>query len=64
MFAPYAKIKGEAMIERSFEPSFPLALAAKDAGLMVEAAATAGLDLPLPALIRERMLQRRRGRTW
>ena len=28
------------MIERSFEPSFPLALAAKDAGLMAEAAAT------------------------
>ena len=34
MFAPYAKLKGEAMIERSFEPSFPLALAAKDAGLI------------------------------
>ena len=32
MYAPYAKLKGEAMIERSFEPSFPLALAAKDAG--------------------------------
>ena len=39
MFAPYAKIKGEAMIERSFEPSFPLALAAKDAGLIAEARA-------------------------
>lgn len=57
MFAPYAKLKGEAMIERSFEPSFPLALAAKDAGLMVEAAEAAGLDLPLHALIRERMLK-------
>ena len=38
MYTPYAKIKGEAMIERSFEPSFPLALAAKDAGLVAEAA--------------------------
>ena len=57
MYAPYAKLKGESMIERSFEPSFPLALAAKDAGLMVEAARSAGLDLPLPALIRERMLK-------
>jgi 3-hydroxyisobutyrate dehydrogenase len=53
MFAPYAKLKGEAMIERSFEPSFPLALAAKDAGLIVEAAP----DLPLPKLIREQMLK-------
>ena len=40
MYAPYAKIKGEPMIERSFEPSFPLALAAKDAGLVADAAAT------------------------
>ena len=38
MFAPYARLKGEAMIERKFEPSFPLALAAKDAGLIAEAA--------------------------
>jgi 3-hydroxyisobutyrate dehydrogenase len=56
MYAPYAKIKGEAMITRTFEPSFPLALAAKDAGLMIEAAQAAGLDLPLPELIRDRML--------
>jgi 3-hydroxyisobutyrate dehydrogenase len=55
MFAPYAKLKGTAMIERSFEPSFPLALAAKDAGLMVDAARAAGLDLPLHALIRDQM---------
>ena len=51
MFAPYAKIKGEAMIAREFPPSFPLALAAKDAGLIAEAAP----DLPLPRLIREQM---------
>jgi len=53
MFAPYAKLKGEAMIERSFEPSFPLALAAKDAGLIAEAAP----GLPLPKLIRDQMLK-------
>ena len=55
MYAPYARLKGTAMIERSFEPSFPLALAAKDAGLMVDAARAAGLDLPLHALIRDQM---------
>ena len=55
MFAPYAKLKGDAMIERSFEASFPLALAHKDAGLMLDAARDAGLDLSLPALIRDQM---------
>ncbi len=55
MYAPYARMKGTAMIERAFEPSFPLALAAKDAGLMVEAARAAGLDLPLHQLIRDQM---------
>ncbi len=55
MYAPYARMKGTAMIERSFEPCFPLALAAKDAGLMVDAARAAGLDLPLHALIRDQM---------
>ena len=53
MFAPYARIKGEAMIAREFPPSFPLALAAKDAGLIVEAAP----DLPLPKLVRDQMLK-------
>jgi len=53
MFAPYAKLKGEAIIERNFEPSFPLALAAKDAGLIAEAAP----ELPLPKLIRDQMLK-------
>src|SRR5262249_33721995 len=55
LFAPYAKLKGGAMIAREFPPSFPLALAAKDAGLMVDAAVAAGLDLPLPTLIRDQM---------
>jgi 3-hydroxyisobutyrate dehydrogenase len=51
MYTPYATIKGESMIKREFPPSFPLALALKDAGLISEAAP----DLPLPKLIREQM---------
>jgi 3-hydroxyisobutyrate dehydrogenase len=51
----YAKLKGTMMIERRFAPSFPLALAAKDAGLVDEAARAAGLDLPLPRVVRDQM---------
>jgi 3-hydroxyisobutyrate dehydrogenase len=43
---PYAKMKGTMMIERAYEPSFSLALAAKDARLALEAADAAGLELP------------------
>ena len=53
MYAPYARIKGEPMIAREFPPSFPLDLAAKDAGLIAEAAP----ELPLPKLVREQMLK-------
>jgi 3-hydroxyisobutyrate dehydrogenase len=53
--APYAKIKGTPMIERSFEPSFALKLAHKDAGLVLDAAGAAGIELPLPALVRAQM---------
>ena len=49
---PYAKMKGTMMIERSYEPSFSLALAAKDAGLALDAAEAAGLDLPALRAIR------------
>jgi 3-hydroxyisobutyrate dehydrogenase len=52
---PYLQMKGKAMIARDFEPSFRLALAAKDAGLVSDAAAEAGLDLPLVEAIRERL---------
>jgi 3-hydroxyisobutyrate dehydrogenase len=52
---PYLQMKGRAMIERSFEPSFRLALAAKDAALVEDAAAEHGLDLPLVAAIRRRL---------
>ena len=55
MGPPYAALKGTMMIEREYPPSFSLRLAHKDAGLILEAAGAAGLDLPLPALVRERM---------
>jgi 3-hydroxyisobutyrate dehydrogenase len=52
---PYAKMKGTMMIERSYEPSFSLGLAAKDARLALEAAADAGLDLPALRAIRAQL---------
>jgi 3-hydroxyisobutyrate dehydrogenase len=52
---PYLQMKGKAMIERSFEPSFRLALAAKDAALVEDAAGHHHLDLPLIATIRRRL---------
>jgi 3-hydroxyisobutyrate dehydrogenase len=52
---PYLRLKGKAIAERNFDPAFKLALAAKDAGLVVESAARHDLDLPLFALIRDRM---------
>jgi 3-hydroxyisobutyrate dehydrogenase len=54
---PYLQMKGKAMIERDFEPSFKLALAAKDAGLVSEAAEVHELDLPMMRTIRERLDQ-------
>ena len=54
---PYAQMKGRAMIEREFEPSFRLRLAAKDAQLVEEAAARHELDLPLLEAIRRRLDQ-------
>ena len=55
MDMPYVHVKGEAIVKRSFEPSFTLKLAAKDAALVVAAAQEAGLDLPLHRTIAERM---------
>jgi 3-hydroxyisobutyrate dehydrogenase len=51
---PYLQLKGNAMIERDFTPSFRLALAAKDARLVRAAGEDAGLDLPLIAAVAER----------
>ena len=55
MGPPYAQLKGKAMVERSFDPSFTLALAAKDAALVADAAEKAGMELPLPGLVRDQM---------
>jgi 3-hydroxyisobutyrate dehydrogenase len=44
---PYLRMKAKAMTERDFSPAFRLALAAKDAGLVREAAEEHGLDLPV-----------------
>jgi 3-hydroxyisobutyrate dehydrogenase len=52
---PYLHLKGRAIIERKFEPSFKLALAAKDASLVEQSATQRGLDLPLLATIRKRL---------
>jgi 3-hydroxyisobutyrate dehydrogenase len=43
----YAKLKGTAMLEGNFEPSFSLALARKDVGLILEAASSARLETPV-----------------
>jgi 3-hydroxyisobutyrate dehydrogenase len=53
----YAQLKGKAMIERDFGPSFKLELAAKDAGLVAEAIERHGLELPLLETIRERLAE-------
>jgi 3-hydroxyisobutyrate dehydrogenase len=54
---PYLRMKGKAIAERNFEPSFKLGLAAKDAGLVVASTERHGLDLPLFDVIRERMAE-------
>lgn len=51
----YLQMKGKAMMAREFEPSFRLRLAAKDAGLVVDAIESHGLDLPLVGAIRRRL---------
>lgn len=53
--APYAQLKGRAMIDRSFEPSFPLRLALKDAELVGEAALRKELELPLLRIVADQL---------
>jgi 3-hydroxyisobutyrate dehydrogenase len=53
----YAQIKGGMMIEGEFPTSFALELAAKDAGLVLEAAEAAGTALPLLEVVRDQMLR-------
>jgi 3-hydroxyisobutyrate dehydrogenase len=52
----YAQMKGKMMIERSFDPSFPLRLAVKDARLVLEAARDSE-EPQLPRAIAERLSQ-------
>src|SRR3954468_6202954 len=52
---PYAELKGKMMIAREFDPSFSLALARKDAALVLEAAERHGFDAPLVSLVMRKM---------
>jgi 3-hydroxyisobutyrate dehydrogenase len=54
---PYLQIKGKAMLERDFDASFKLALAAKDAGLALDAARHRGLELPVVESVHARLAQ-------
>jgi 3-hydroxyisobutyrate dehydrogenase len=51
----YAQLKGKMMIERSFEPSFPVRLAAKDARLVLEAGESDGREMPLTRAVERRL---------
>lgn len=51
----YAQLKGKAMIDADYTPSFALDNAAKDTRLIIEAARGAGLDLGLSPVILERI---------
>ncbi|MGN6635456.1 MAG: NAD(P)-dependent oxidoreductase [Oryzihumus sp.] len=53
MDAPYVQLKGSAMLDGDFAPAFGLDGAAKDAGLVVEAARGAGVDLAVLEAVRE-----------
>lgn len=53
---PYARMKGKAMIERSFDDAaFRLALSRKDADLVLEAAGRADLETPIMEAVLERL---------
>ncbi len=53
---PYARLKGAAMIKHSFDdPAFKLALARKDAELILEAASRQRLELPIMEAVTERL---------
>jgi 3-hydroxyisobutyrate dehydrogenase len=54
---PYLRIKSKAIIDRDFTPAFRLALAAKDAGLVAEAAERHHVDVPLTRLLRDRLAE-------
>jgi 3-hydroxyisobutyrate dehydrogenase len=51
----YAQLKGKMMIARKFDPSFSLALARKDARLVLEAAHRHGFDAALVEVVADKM---------
>jgi 3-hydroxyisobutyrate dehydrogenase len=51
----YAQLKGRAMIAREFPAAFSLALARKDAGLVLEAAESCGFDAALARVVASKM---------
>jgi 3-hydroxyisobutyrate dehydrogenase len=54
MGSPYAQLKGKLMLDRSYEPAFPLRLAGKDASLVEEAAKAHGLEPEIARTVRAR----------
>jgi 3-hydroxyisobutyrate dehydrogenase len=52
MDSPYLQLKGRAILDEAFDPSFPLRLAVKDSDLVLEAGREAGIDLPLMEVAR------------
>ncbi len=54
---PYLRIKSLAILERKLQPNFRLELAAKDAGLVEDAAKRRGLELPLFSAVRRQMTE-------
>jgi 3-hydroxyisobutyrate dehydrogenase len=54
---PYFRMKSKLMLDEDFPASFALALAAKDARLVAEAAERHGTDLPIAVAIAERFAQ-------
>jgi 3-hydroxyisobutyrate dehydrogenase len=59
MDAPYVQLKGTAMIEGDFEPSFSLDGAAKDGDLIVAAARGAGVELAVVEAARDHLARAR-----
>jgi len=55
--APYFRMKSKLMDEGEYPVSFTLRLAAKDAALMAEAAAQAGVDVPLIRTVAQRLAE-------
>jgi 3-hydroxyisobutyrate dehydrogenase len=58
---PYARVKGRMMIERAFgDPQFRLALSRKDADLLLAAAESAELEVPVMRAVAERLYRAER----